>query len=293
MRFVALEFFVGTQVGVGVSEPDHIADGDEIVFHVIQKRTAVGRTVERPAGRVNDQTHLVFLGFDFPQFLDANAVDLWINAVAQFEFCLQLFAEVAAAAFGEESVFGMQFHAGLIRVSRFAVLADAHVTGGHALDRAIVVVEHFRCSEAGKYFNAQRFGLLTEPAHDIAEADDVIAVVLETLRQHEGRDAVRRFLGEDHETVFAHRRIERCALFFPVGQQFVDRARIHHRARKNMRTDLGALLDHADADFVALSGGQLFQADRCGKPGRARAHHHYVIFHRFTFSHRELLRFVQ
>ena len=47
-------------------------------------------------------------------------------------------------------------------------------------------------AKAGKDLHAERFGLLAEPAADVAEADDVVAVVLEARRQHELRHSERR-----------------------------------------------------------------------------------------------------
>ena len=55
MRFVALKFFVGAQVRIGVTEADHVADGDQVVFHVIQERAAVRIRTERPAGGMYDE----------------------------------------------------------------------------------------------------------------------------------------------------------------------------------------------------------------------------------------------
>jgi hypothetical protein len=52
------------------------------------------------------------------------------------------------------------------------VLADAHVAGGHALDRALVVVQHFGGGKAGEDLHAQGFGLLRQPAGDhVAQAE--------------------------------------------------------------------------------------------------------------------------
>jgi hypothetical protein len=57
---------------------------------------------------------------------------------------------------------------------------------------------------------------------------------------------------------------KRAILLAPVGQQFIQRARIDHRARKDMRADLAALFQHADREI----GLELFQPDRGGEPGR-------------------------
>jgi hypothetical protein len=63
-----------------------------------------------------------------------------------------------------------------------AVAADAHVAGGDAAHGALVVVEHFGAGEAGIDLDAERFGLRAEPAAELAQADDVVAVVLQSSR---------------------------------------------------------------------------------------------------------------
>ena len=70
----------------------------------------------------------MLFGFDLPQFFQADAVDLRVDAVAQFKTFLQLLAEMAAAAFSKERVLGMQFHAALKGRGGFAVLAELHRT---------------------------------------------------------------------------------------------------------------------------------------------------------------------
>jgi hypothetical protein len=63
-----------------------------------------------------------------------------------------------------------------------AVAGDAHVAGGDALHRAIVVEQHFGRGKAGEDLHAQRLGLPGQPAAEIAEAPGVGALVV-----HEGR----------------------------------------------------------------------------------------------------------
>ena len=84
-----------------------------------------------------------------------------------------------------------------------AVLADAHVAGGDALHRAVLVVEHLGGGEAGIDLDAQRLGLLAEPAADVAQADDVVAVVVHQPRHQEVGEAERAGLGEEQELVVA------------------------------------------------------------------------------------------
>src|SRR5438046_455370 len=107
------------------------------------------------------------LGLYFPQFLQADAIHLRIGAVAQAMLLLELFAELAAAAFGEEGVFAVQLHAGLIGSGLLALAIDAEVARGDALYRG-ALVEHFGRGEARKDLDAQCLGLLAKPAADIA-----------------------------------------------------------------------------------------------------------------------------
>ena len=89
------------------------------------------------------------------------------------EFGDQLFAQMAARAFREESIFGVQFHAELEIALGLAFAVHAHVAGGHAHDldtaAAVFLVQYFGGREAGEDFNAQRFGLLAQPSHDIGQ----------------------------------------------------------------------------------------------------------------------------
>ena len=91
------------------------------------------------------------------------------------------------APFGEQRVLRAQLHAAGERVLRLAVLADAHVAGRDAGDRAVVVVENFGRGEARIDLDAERLGLGREPAADLAERADEIAVVAHQRRHHEIR----------------------------------------------------------------------------------------------------------
>ena len=57
------------------------------------------------------------------------------------------------------------------------------------------------------------------------------------------------------------------ALGLPVGDQFVQRARVHHRAGQDVGADFGTLLDQADID----PGIELLETDRGGESGRTAA----------------------
>jgi hypothetical protein len=65
----------------------------------------------------------------------------------------------------------------------------------------------------------------------------------------------------------------------PVRNQFVERHRVDHGAGQDMRTDLGALLDHDNRQI----GVELLQPDRRGEAGRSGADDHDVEFHGFAW----------
>jgi hypothetical protein len=75
-------------------------------------------------------------------------------------------------------------------VGGLTIATHAHVTRGNTSDRPFVVIKNFCRSKTREYFDAEGFGLLTHPAGDAAQTDDIVAVVLKTL----GKQPVRRFL---------------------------------------------------------------------------------------------------
>jgi hypothetical protein len=231
---------------------------------------------------VNHQARLVHLRIDFPQLLDADAVGLRIAAGIQVELVHQLLAQMAARAFGKQGVLRMQFHAELEGIGGLAFTVHAHVAGGNALDRAVVVVQDLCRRKAREDFHAQRFSLLAQPARDIGQRHHVIAMVLEAGRQHPFRRGAGFFLGQEHEAVFADRGVQRRAQFAPVGEQLVHGDRVHHRAGQDVGADLAAFFQYADRDVAAVLLGQLLQADRSRQAARSAADDDDVILHRFA-----------
>ncbi len=167
MCLVTLEFLIRRQIRIFIAKTNHITDRDLIVFHVVQKRTAVGIGIQRPAGSVNNQTRLMHLGIDFPQLLDADAVGLWIAILVQVELAHQLLAEMAASTFGKHRVLRVQLHAKLECRGWLPIVIDTHVAGSNTLYRAVAVVQNFCSRKAGKNFDTKCFCLLAQPTHDV------------------------------------------------------------------------------------------------------------------------------
>ena len=222
-------------------------------------------------------------GRDLPELLQADAVLLRIDAVAQVELLHQLLRQRSAATFGEQRVLRVELHAGLVFALVRTVLRDPHVAGRDTADRAGLVVQDLGGRETRIDLDAQRFRLLAEPSAHVAEARDVHAVIVHEPRQRPLRNPVRLVRREQQEAILGHRRVERRALRLPVGQELVQRSRIHDRARKDVRADLRAFFENADRDLVAAFRRELLQANRRGEAGRAAADDHDVVFHGFAW----------
>ena len=96
---------------------------------------------------------------------------------------------MAARAFGEEGVAAVQLHAGLVIGLVGAVAGDAHVAGGDALHRAVLVEQDLGGGEAGEDLDPERLGLAGQPAAEIAEAERVGALVVHEGRHQQVREA--------------------------------------------------------------------------------------------------------
>ena len=86
-------------------------------------------------------------------------------------------------------------------------------------------------------------------------------------------------LGDPVEAIVLDLRLERTiGILAPIGNELVERDRVHHRARQDMRADFRSLLDHHHRKF----GVELLQPDGGAKPGRPGADDHDVEFHGFA-----------
>ena len=147
---------------------------------------------------------------------------------------------------------------------------------------AIFVVQNFSTREAREDFHAQRLSLLAQPFGERAQADDVVAVVgVNGGQQHVGHAGAGLF-AEEHDGIVRHRLVQRRAAFFPIGEQLVQRNRVHDRARQNVRARLRAFFQHDDRDIRAFFSGELLQADGRRQTTGAATDDDDVVFHGFA-----------
>ena len=132
MCFVTLKLFKRAYVWIGIAEVGDQANGYLVIFQMVQKATT-GRAAfcQGPTGRMHDEPWFVFVARDFPDFLDADAIMLWVFVSIQFEAGNQLFAQMPTATLGKQSVFAMQFHTRCEACCVFTVMPNTHVAGNN------------------------------------------------------------------------------------------------------------------------------------------------------------------
>ena len=103
-----------------------------------------------------------------------------------------------------------------------------------------------------------------------------------------GNEQVRDFLGlfgasQVVDLVTGNLGVDRGAHLFPVGEQFIQGARLEYRTGENMGADFGTFLYHDYTDFLTGFLGDLAQTAGSCQTGRTGADDDYVDFHRFAF----------
>ena len=278
----ALHFFKRAEPGVGVIQPCDEPERNLVVLQVVQESTAVGVVVQWPASGMYHQAGFVAGRVNLPQFLDAQAIGLRVATLVKLVFGNDLFAQMAARTLGEHGVFAQKLHAQLEVACQLAIFANTHVAGCHTTHRTVFVVKHFSRSEAWEYLNAQAFSLFTQPLGHIAQADDVVAVVLKALGQQKIGDAKAALFPQENHGVVGDRLVQGGAQRFPVGDQFRQGTRVHDSARQDVCPRFRAFLKHNDRNILARFSRHLLESDRCGQAARATSDHDHVVFHGFA-----------
>ena len=106
-----------------------------------------------------------------------------------------------------------------------------------------------RARKTHEQIDACRLDLPGEPLREMAERDDVVAVVAKRGRRDRQAELVLR--REEVDVVLANRRAERRAFALEIRDQLVQRGGIQQRARQGVRARLARLFDHGDRERLA------------------------------------------
>jgi hypothetical protein len=183
MGLPALEFLEGVQVRILVVQGDDIAAQDPVFIPMIKKPATLREGIHGPACTMHHETGLMLGRIDFPNFLEAYPVMLWITPFIELELSDQLFTEMASATFGKNGVLGMKLDTRLETRLVLTILGDTHGTCSHAFDRVVLVIQNLGGGKAREDVGTHAFGLFTQPTHQLTQADDVIALVAHRLGQ--------------------------------------------------------------------------------------------------------------
>ena len=135
------------------------------------------------------------------------------------------------AALGKEGDFGMDFHSPFKIGFRLSITTDPDVICSNSFDRAGRVVEDFGSSKGRVDFNTKLFSLFPKPSSKLIQRHNVIPSVGHLRGMGHGN---RPFLGEKVHAVFCCGSVERRALVFPIGDQFIQSPRLQNGSRENM-----------------------------------------------------------
>jgi len=279
MMLESLELHIGVNVGIGIVQVHDKADKHLISFQMIDEAAAAGILAQGPAHGMRHRAGAGLGGVDFPDLFHAEAEFLRIVPGREIVFADQLLGQRPAHAFGDEDVFAAQFHARLIAGTGGAVGIEPHLARHDAGD-AVALVDQLRAGHAGKDLDLQRLGLFGQPATDIAHGDDILAVVRHQRRHGPVRDPDLAMRAEQVEVVRGDLGGDRGALVHPVRDQPVEARGVQHRARQDMRADLGALFQQHHRKL----GVELLQPDRSRQAAGTPADDNHVVFHRLALN---------
>ena len=273
---------------IAVRKVDDQSEGDLVVRQVIQicaTGCAGGAEAQRPADAVHDFTGLGLLGGNRPQLLEADAVVLRATVRVEVEFLYELLAQMSATTFRKQCVLCPQFVPGREGGFLLTVSPDTHIARCHAAHGAVVVVQNLGRGEAWKHVHTHRFGLLAQPAAQIPEADGMVAIVVQIPGNQERRhaDAVGLVRHDVHH-VFRDRIVHRRTALLPVREKLVQRRRLEHGTRQDVRADLRAFFHQAHGQLGTRGFPQLHQPARGAQACGTAPDDDDVKLHRFAFD---------
>lgn len=231
MVLEALELLERREVWVAVVEVGNQPNHYLPIGGVVEERTATGAIFrEWPASAVHHGAGFVFFGINLPQFFDAEAVVLWIAIRIQLETFDEFFAQVATTTFGKQGITAAQFDARFEAWLLFTILIPTHVAGNDTFYLPRLVDDQIRRRITGKDIDPGLLRLLAQPATEVAQTGDIVALVVHgAWHQHVGHTDRTGRAGEEHDPIFRYRRIEWRALLPPVGKEFGQGAAFEYR----------------------------------------------------------------
>ena len=108
--------------------------------------------------------------------------------------------------------------------------------------------------------------MLIEPDTKLIKANDVVAMVIDTLG-HENRwhRGTARLIPEDLEHVTLHRSVQRCSHLFPLRKEFIEGSWFKYVPGEDVCTNVRTFLEQANRNVCVVFLAQLLQSNRASK----------------------------
>src|SRR5580700_2669956 len=234
---------------------------------------------------MDDGTGFESIVRQLPQLFDSGCIDLRLASDIEAEPRLCLLGKRASWPFAEHDDLRENIGSGFVVRFWVAVVIEPLISGAHA-DHAIFVPEQLLPGKSWKDLRAARLGLIAEPNAQLLQGRDVLAVIVQRWRRKRRGDLAAP--GEEPQFVAGNRRLHGCAVA-PRWKQLVKRARVHHRTRKPVVSNLAAFFNHEDLERATCLPRELTEPNCPGKTGRTGTHKNDVHFESVAFRHRVLL----
>jgi hypothetical protein len=195
----------------------------------------------------------------------------------------QILRQRSASAFCKDGDFRVNINARLVIAFSISLAIDSFVASTHT-DNAFAIAKDFDGGKAGKHFNSAGLYLRSKPAHEAAQGNNQIAIVVERWRCDGNRKLSRP--GQKENAIFAHHMFDRSAALLPIRHQFIDAARIHDSSRNAVGANLLAFFEYGDGE-IRLSGisRQLAQMPGGCQPCRTTANDQNINLEDVAIGH--------
>ena len=132
MLLESLKLCVRIEQRIFVVEAGNVTDIQNAILHSVDPAAAIGLRVGGKAERVCDSSRGITIVRQFPKFLHANAVNLWLASLVEVETLDQLLCQRATWTFAEHGHFRAQIDARLKVWLSLPFLVDTFVARAHA-----------------------------------------------------------------------------------------------------------------------------------------------------------------
>ena len=181
MLLEAVERHVRIEQRVLVVEPRHEPDREPSFGHRVDEAAAELVVPQRIPERMDDGARLEAIGRHLPQLLQTERELFRLASSAKLKTPQQLLRQVAAHAVAEDRDLGVDVDARLEPGLLLAVLPMPRSPVRTPMTRR-PVDQDVLAGKAGKEIDALPFGLLGQPANELVQRDDAVAVVPERRR---------------------------------------------------------------------------------------------------------------